>query len=132
MANCVIEIDGSQHKKANNKFIDIERDLALSNNNIKVIRIPTSDLKSFNFLTLNPNKSKYNFVSPSNINNKEQNYMALIRYQTLILMLLEDGTLSFNDNWNFEIKQNDSIDTKVFEYAINDTLELIKNISSLF
>ena len=132
-AYLIIEIDGSQHE--NDKQKDIIRDFHTAKYGIQTIRIKTVDLESENevfsqkiaeiknriekvkskqatrkekdetFISLSDYQSAYeNGVDLENSNYKAT---AIIRFQLLILELLENGLLSFKENWDFEILSRD-------------------------
>lgn len=125
----VIEIDGQQHKKDDvHRLSDIERDEHLALHRVKTIRIDTFDLekntKNFNDkieeirLRLNEHnkildfyKSTYetNFsLLSKDILKQKLLPTAIIRFQILVLELLEKGKLKLDDNkWIFELKEND-------------------------
>lgn len=154
-AYLIIEIDGSQHD--NNKQKDIIRDLHTAKYGIQTIRIKTIDLESENekFLQkieeikdrINKVKSKQEtrkekdstFISLSDyqsayangIDFKNTNYKvtAIIRFQLLILELLEKGLLNFENEWKLELF---SRDISSFEkIAINDLMVWFKHILQL-
>lgn len=121
---CNIEIDGIQHDEKNNKISDIERDKLLKAQGINVIRIKVEDIAKDNEqLKLLVNKEKFdNFINNKN-DTCLDNYNAAIRYQMLILDLLESGKLSLQDKkWIFNVKQNETIEPHIFECAIKDIL----------
>lgn len=131
--NVVIEVDGSQHNKNSAKAIDSERDKALRSVGVEVIRIPTKLIgyPIFRLQTLTK-IHKFDKDEISDLSQIDKNYMGLIRYQMLILRLLETGNICFDDKeWKFEIIQNDDISTEIFKFAFNDLMELIENISYL-
>ena len=130
----VIEIDGQQHKVEDAiRLKDNERDDHLSLYNVKTVRIDTSDLE--NRTTVYKNKieeikSRLNEVRfkkvldyykntidiaingfPDDIINKKLLPTAIIRFQILILELLERGKLDLNDkNWLIELKNHEAIE----------------------
>jgi len=154
-AYLIIEIDGSQHE--NNKQKDAIRDFHTAKYGIQTIRIKTSDLESENevffqkiekireridkvtskqetqkekdstFISLSDYQSAYeNGVDLQNSNYKAT---AIIRFQLLVLELLENGLLNFKENWDFEIF---SRDISGFEnLAIEDLMIWFTNIFKL-
>ncbi len=154
-AYLIIEIDGSQHKLNSEK--DQIRDNYTKKYGIETIRIKTSDLESENdsyhsainkiedriekiistqqqrkesdstFISLNDYKEAFekgiDFKSP---------YLkatAINRFQLLILELLENGQLGFDEDWDFEIYERDIKDFA--QLAIDDILIWFENIFKL-
>lgn len=125
----VIEIDGSQHKEKEQSFLDKKRDEYLLRHKIETIRISTEELNTknndyFNKLKLIRKKITELYYFQNNSGNKtlikindykrayldgvnldNPNYLvsAIIRFQILILELLLDGILNFDEEWNLEI-----------------------------
>ncbi len=138
----VIEIDGQQHKTSDvNRISDFERDNHLALHNIQTIRIDTKDLKSKTAQFIeNINSIRQRLSEPKiarvlefyktsyNSELKQINKdilkskllpTAIIRFQILVLELLESGKISFDDkNWTFQLKQKDI--SNFAEIAIND------------
>jgi ATP-dependent DNA helicase RecQ len=140
-AHLIIEIDGSQH---NDK--DIIRDSHTAMYGLKTVRIKTSDLEKENSefkKKVEEIKKRIEKVSSRQENRKESDKTfisigdyknafekgvdtsdsnciatAIIRFQILVLELLEYGLLDFNKTWNFEILENDVTDFA--HLAIND------------
>ena len=132
-AYLIIEIDGAQHE--NNKKKDATRDFHTAKYGIKTVRIKTSDLESENEVffqkiaeikdRLDKVKSKqeirkekdttfislsdYQFAFENGIDIENPNYKAtaIIRFQLLVLELLEKGLLNLATDWKFEILQRD-------------------------
>jgi len=125
----VIEIDGQQHKKDDvHKLSDEERDQHLALHRVKTIRIDTTDLDNNTTVfkekieeikqrlnehskTLEFYKSNYeiDFGRLSNEILKQKLLpTAIIRFQILILELLEKGKINLDDEkWIIELKEND-------------------------
>lgn len=141
-ANLVIEIDGQQHKKDVGLVIDTIRDNHLSNSNIVTVRIDTKDLEKrndnyfekinliknqldANAYILNFYKINYNLKIneiPKEIKQTKLLPTSIIRFQILILDLLESGKINLDDdNWLFEVKNNDINGYEAF--AIEDLFE---------
>ncbi len=121
----VIEIDGQQHKLNDiNRISDGYRDKHLDTFGIKTIRITTDEIKrknnkleyklklienrltEYNHELINYEK-KYNYL---NINESNSYYKAsaIIRFQLLILLLLEKNLLSLQDKeWNINVLERD-------------------------
>jgi len=151
-AYLIIEIDGSQHERDKEK--DVTRDFHTAKYGIQTIRIKTSDLESENEIFLlkiqeirnriekviskqEERKAKYKtFISLSDyqyafqngIDLENHNYMAtaVIRFQLLVLELLEKGLLDFNIDWDFEIINRDIIGFE--KIAIEDLMIWFKHI----
>lgn len=132
-AYLIIEIDGSQHE--NNKQKDAIRDFHTAKYGIQTVRIKTVDLESENevffqkiaeiqdriekvkskqetrkekdttFISLSDYQSSYN----NGIDFANSNYKAtaIIRFQLLVLELLEKDLLNLAKDWNFEILSRD-------------------------
>lgn len=131
----IIEIDGIQHDEKLQEGKDIKRDEYTEKYSIDTIRIKTYDLKAENETFINKidlikkriateivsQKKKKEIdgtlISLDDYKNPYQNGMdisnpiyiatAIIRFQILILELLENGYLKFNEKWNFEILNED-------------------------
>jgi ATP-dependent DNA helicase RecQ len=154
-AYLIIEIDGSQHKLEAQK--DKIRDNHTTKYGIETIRIATSDLEAENqtFLNaINAIKNRIDKVSSkqqirkekektfisltdyktafqNNLDLDSENYKAtaIIRFQLLILELLEFGYLSFEKKWNFELLERDIQDFA--QLAIDDLFLWFENIFKL-
>lgn len=154
-AYLIIEIDGSQHEK--DKQRDRLRDIHLAKYGIKTIRIKTSDIESENDTFVNRikeivgriekvrsrqidrKKDNGTFISLSdyqsaykgkiNLDNPNYQSTAIIRFQILILDLLENGTLHFDQDWNLELLERDA--SNFAEIAIEDLLIWFKHLFKL-
>jgi len=138
----VIEIDGGQHIR--NEIIDRKRDELFKANNIATIRITTNDLrnKTANFLNsikaiekrLDQFSESIVFYSKKQYTDKELNNKliptAILRWQILLISLLENGTISLTDkSWNLNIVNSDI--TGFSKFATKDFLIWISNIFKL-
>ncbi|MBF9018796.1 MULTISPECIES: RecQ family ATP-dependent DNA helicase [unclassified Oceanispirochaeta] len=154
----IIEIDGSQHK--NEKLKDLERDTYTSKYGIETVRITTEDLqnKTAQFVqSMDQIKTRIEtvmikqderkgedkdaqqftirsykeaFEKGYNVNNKYYLATAVIRFQILILELLEYDKLNLNQKmWNLEIREHDIENFE--ELAINDLFLWFKHILRL-
>jgi len=149
----IIEIDGSQHKMAD----DAPRDAHTAKYGIKTVRLKVSDLNQENdiFLEkieeikeridkvisgLNKRKEEFPcFISLEDyalaakdgvdINNAYYTATAVIRFQLFILELLENGVLSLDNDWDFELIERDV--SGFAELAIKDLFIWFKNILQL-
>jgi ATP-dependent DNA helicase RecQ len=154
-AYLTIEIDGSQHE--NSKIPDQLRDAYTSKYGIQTVRIKTFDLEAENETFLNKiheiknriekvfssqSKRKENentFISlidyktayENGVDLSNPNYIAtaIIRFQLLILQLLEFGVLDFDSPWEFEILENDINDFA--QIALEDLMIWFKHIFKL-
>lgn len=132
-AYLIIEIDGSQHDS--NKQKDVIRDLHTAKYGIQTVRIKTVDLESESdvffqkiaeikdridqvkskqetrkekdptFISLSDYQSAY--VNGIDFGDSNYKATAIIRFQLLILELLEKGILNLATDWEFEILQRD-------------------------
>ena len=154
-AYLVIEIDGQQHSEK--KVYDDERDAHLRKYGIEVIRIKTLDLEAQNdnfLLAIKAIEKRLERIIVAEVKRKEdgdnriglidyrKSYYkpipfqsneiiatAVIRFQILILELLERGILKLGDEWNIELLCHD---TKGFaELAIEDLIRWFKNLCQL-
>lgn len=149
----VIEVDGSQHDAA----VDQERDRHLAKFGIKTVRITTRDLEAENeaFLKkVTQIKERINQVSKLQEEKKRQqpdlisfadyslslmnqpdynksNYIAtsIFRFQITLLELLENGKLSFDDNWEFAILCREQ--TEFESFACDDLFLWFDNLFRL-
>jgi ATP-dependent DNA helicase RecQ len=151
-AYLIIEIDGSQH----NKDKDSLRDAYTAKYGIKTVRITTKDLDAesdifigkideikkridkvestqktrklsdSSFISLGDYKKAFNGVD---INNHYYLSTAIIRFQLLILELIENGLLKFGNKWNFEIIERDI--SGFARLAIDDLFIWLDNILKL-
>jgi len=154
-AYLIIEIDGSQHEKDKKK--DIIRDLHTAKYGIQTVRIKTADLESESDVffqkiaeikdRIDKVKSKQEtrkekdatFISLSDyqsaylngIDFGDSNYKAtaIIRFQLLVLELLEKGLLNLATDWKFEILQRDISDFE--KTAIEDLMVWFTHIFQL-
>jgi len=149
-AKLVIEIDGQQHKKDNLiRINDKDRDEFLRKHRVKTIRIDTIDMYKENHKYLknikaiknrlkqcNKNldyyKKQYNLPNyyENEFNNKVMTAVATIRFQTLIICLLERGKIKLTDNsWQFNILNRDA--ENFAEIAIEDIFIWLKHLCKL-
>lgn len=141
-ANLVIEIDGQQHKEEVGRVIDSIRDNHLSLSKVLTVRIDTKDLESKNeiyfdkieqiksqldkyskFLNLYKSNFELSYAEISeDIKKTKLLPTAIIRFQVLILELLESGVINFEDEkWFLEVKNHDV--TGYENHAIEDIFE---------
>lgn len=127
---CNIEIDGIQHREQNHKMSDAERDKLLKAQGINVIRVNVSDIGKENAsLEALAKIELQEYFVENKFDKQLDNYGAAIRYQMLILELLENGIISLDDKkWVFNIKQNENIDSLAVECAIRDVLIFADNL----
>lgn len=149
-ANLVIEIDGQQHKEDVARVIDSIRDNHLALSKVLTVRIDTKDLEAKNeiyfqkieqiknqldkysrFLNLYKTNFNLNFDEISEeIKKTKLLPTAIIRFQVLILELLERGILNLDDEkWYFEIKNHDVNGYEI--HAIEDTFQWLVHLLKL-
>lgn len=149
-ANLVIEIDGQQHKEEVGRVIDSIRDNHLLLSKILTVRIDTKDLEERNeiyfekieqiksqletysrFLNLYKSNFNLSFAEISEeIKKTKLLPTAIIRFQVLILELLECGKLNLNDDkWIFEVKNQDI--TNYEKYSLEDVFEWMQHLLKL-
>ena len=154
-AYLIIEIDGSQHDGKIKP--DKLRDQHTAKYGIKTIRIKTNDLEAENeyfkkaikaikeridkvvsqqekrrqkdsiFISINDYKSA--FENGNDLTNSNYKATAIIRFQILVLELLERGLIDFNEEWKFELLEEDITDFA--ELAIQDLFEWFEPIFRL-
>jgi len=149
-ANLVIEIDGQQHKEEVGRVIDSIRDNHLTLSKVLTVRIDTKDLEQKNstyfekieeiknqldkysrFLNLYKTNYNLSFAEiPIEIKKTKLLPTAIIRFQVLILELLENGILNFEDEkWIFEVKNQDVTDYE--NHSIEDIFEWMHHLLKL-
>jgi ATP-dependent DNA helicase RecQ len=151
----IIEIDGSQHDRNVNQ--DKLRDQHTAKYGIKTIRIKTTDLETENesfkkaitaikeridkvisrqekrrqndsvFISINDYKSA--FENGADLTSPFYKATAIIRFQILVLELLERGLLDFNKEWKFELHTADINDFA--DLAIQDLMQWFEPIFGL-
>lgn len=125
----VIEIDGSSHNESAQIFKDIERDNALRQENISVIRIKTSDLrdKTEKFLA-SMNRLK-NILSKSEIISEYKNCLQISANDTRIkfdaVMRLQIALLEYF-KVNAEVFSNEILKIKIIESDVENFEEIFK------
>lgn len=149
-AKLVIEIDGQQHKlDPITRVSDSIRDNYLSNNGIVTIRISTKELQNgaysqkvetiLNHLEryeklLYLYKSAGKKIEKKELSDEEIKTKllptAIIRFQILLLELLINNYLNFNEDWNFNILSHENL-PNFGELAINDLLIWIDKLWQL-
>lgn len=149
-AKLVIEIDGQQHKLDEvTRISDSKRDNYLSGKGITTIRITTKELqngaysikvdtilkhleryeKLLNFYKTACEKIEDNQMSEDEIKTKLLP-TAIIRFQVLLIELLTNKYLTFEEDWNFNILLHENI-PDFAELAINDSLIWIDKLWQL-
>lgn len=138
-AKLVIEIDGGQLIR--NATLDRRRDELFQANNIVTVRITTNDLRNkttaFSQAVQAIERRLEQFADSINFYSKKQyaakeikNKLiptAVLRWQILLISLLENGTISLADkSWNFNITTSD-----VTEFALQATKDFLLWISNL-
>lgn len=149
-ANLVIEIDGQQHKEEIGRVIDSIRDNHLTLSRVLTVRIDTKDFEARNeiyfekieqiknqldkysrFLNLYKANFNLSFAEiPEEIKKTKLLPTAIIRFQVLILELLENGILNLEDDkWIFEVKNRD---VNGYEnHSIEDVFEWLHHLLKL-
>lgn len=153
----VIEIDGSQHVSWPQKTKDEERDIHLKKFWIKVFRITTKEIeennesfkkkieqiKKYIIDIQGAIKDKFTNVSiwlddykksfENSIDTKDMRVWlsAIIRFQLLLISLLEYWYLSFNKPREIDLKINENLDKSLFALAIEDLFVWFENIYNL-
>lgn len=148
-ANLVIEIDGQQHKSVKNQLIsDKDRDAFLSKNKIEVVRITTDEwrkktvsfynkiesiksrLKEYDKI-IDLYKTSYNKILQNEISEEEIQFKliptAVIRFQILVLELLNNGYLKLDRDWRFNIFNDENLGNFA-HWAVEDTLIWLKHL----
>lgn len=149
-ANLVIEIDGQQHKEEVERVIDTIRDNHLALSKVLTVRIDTIDFEARNEIYfekieqiknqldrystfLNLYKANFNLKFteiPEEIKKTKLLPTAIIRFQVLILELLENGILNLEDDkWIIEVKNRD---VNGYEnHSIEDVFEWLRHLLKL-
>ncbi len=132
----VIEIDGIQHLEDQTTLLnDGSRDQYLKDNGCEVIRIPVSDItngvdncglfkKYVSILNqeLFDSNDMHRNLNHDMLKKNAVILNSIFRYQILIITLLEEGIVSFEqDIWKFNLINNDEFDC--FEEAISDIFD---------
>lgn len=156
-AYLIIEIDGKQHLENPQKTLDRQRDTHTLKYGVQTIRIQVSDLEAENdtfmqkideirkriasAISIQTKRKKENntFISLKDyedvidycFDKNNPNYLAsaIIRFQILILELLEYGILDFDKKWKFELIERDINDFA--ELALEDIFLWFKHIFKL-
>ena len=149
-AKLVIEIDGQQHKTdEGTRVSDKIRDNYLWGKGITTIRINTIELRNGNYKVkiklilehlsrfdklLNFYKNACRKIEENKISETELKTKliptAIIRFQILLIELLTNNYLSFDENWNFNILANEDLGDFP-KLAINDLLIWLDNLYQL-
>lgn len=146
-----IEIDGRFHfENKQQKLKDKERNEFLKRNNVKLFRISTNDIRARNDNLakimgqmrnyLSSNRSELEGYMRAHLellcnendyyNNVKNFATAIIRFQILILDLIEKGKLSLEDKeWKISVVERDVCDFE--ELAIKDLFLWIRNLAKL-
>lgn len=139
-AKLIIEIDGSQHKEQLQTTIDYTRDSKFRASGNLCVRIKTEDLRERNEAFLKAiEKIRTSLQESKEIQKTEDiskrfdsnyklfaNYEKAIRYQFVILSLIENGILDISaKEWKFNIVKQDH---QVFYYACNDIFQWLGNL----
>lgn len=142
-AKMIIEIDGYQHQFDRiqvNK--DINRDQYFKKQGFHVYRISTDDIKNRTaqlsitmreiFSQLSEYKKIDYFTKSVDIEPNRIKYDIVMRYQILLLQLLQNGRISiFDKNWNFFIIDQEQDTTELFRIAYEDLFIWLKHLFAL-
>ena len=149
-ASLIIEIDGDQHRTdAVTRANDIERDQHLHNNGFKVVRITTDELRINAFQTkideiinhlkrfernLLQYSDAYEKIKTDSISEIEMQSKilptAIIRFQILLIELLVNNYLNFEDKWRFNILVQEELGDFA-KLAIEDFFIWFENLHKL-
>ena len=145
--NIVVEIDGEDHKSHQDK--DAERDVLLSREGYKVIRIPTSEIEQLEGINLSELNNLISLTDHVEIE-KSLHRDALIKFihaikishqiQLVILQAIKTGFLEFADASNWTISTDlsrlglfDEGESQfILESSVNDLIIFLKNLGSLY
>ena len=140
-ARLVIEIDGKQHEDPWQEKVDKERDTALAGAGVQTIRIPVKDLLEHNdnfdsridaiieILQNNELISFYQNQENNSSNKRRILYETILRYQFLLLELIDRGTLTFGSSpWIFNISDSKQ---RLFCLACQDLFLWFQNLYQL-
>ena len=151
-AKLVIEIDGQQHKKEVARVSDAQRDVHLTSNGIKVVRITTDELRQNKFydkidvIKQRLGESEYDKILKhykkafeKSINNSISEVeirtkllpTAIMRFQILLIELLVNNYLNFNENWSFNIYAKEKETGNFAELAVENLLIWFDNLCKL-
>ena len=132
----VIEIDGSQHKRAEDSKKDVERDKKLQESGVSaenIVRIPASSIGDEKYLNkIRTILSKTNHNIQQKIQQIELNYLYAFRFQIAILEALEREIIKINSaSWDIKLKLAHNVPTIVFETMLSDLEQWFLNLSAL-
>lgn len=134
-ANLVIEIDGSQHGRGSQPFLDHDRDLYLRANGIETIRVRTEDLGAKTAAQKLCERFDEGKDLPENVDeNAIFPYEIAIRTQMALVTLVRQGMLSPDDpTWTIDFRcDRPNIDSdSLVSCATEDVLDLFENICIL-
>ena len=134
-AKLVIEVDGSQHDRGPQSFLDRDRDLYLRVNGIKTLRIHTDDLSTEEAVRELCERFDEGDALPENIDESAIfPYEIAIRSQIALVTLIEQGALSPDDpTWtiDFICDRPDVDHNALIKCAAEDILDLFENICIL-
>lgn len=142
----IIEIDGSQHAKKEQKVLDKARDEYIRNHGFEVIRIPTDCIcdeyrmepyiekirhnLEDNISLFSEYKKDYELCCSGQLSEKKMRAVAMIRFQILILQLCINGKLSIADK-EWKIAINNKEVTGYESAAVEDIFLWLENLSKL-
>ena len=145
--DCVIEIDGAQHKNETQKSHDIERDKALALRGIKTFRFPTDTLKTKGkvfkenleefkkMLKQSPRVNEYKEAfknKRSQTEHYENTLTAIMRLQISLIELIKQNILNPKaKNWNLDITSDVVSKFNWVQLACEDLYKWLVPISAL-
>lgn len=134
-ANLVIEIDGSQHDRGPQSFLDRERDLYLKTNGIDSIRIKTDELSAERAAHLLCKRFEEDEESEEDRDESTSfAFEIALRTQIALVTLMKRGALSPSaSSWNldFTCDRPDIDADALITAAVEDIFDLLENICIL-
>ena len=134
-AKLVIEIDGSQHNRGAQSFLDRDRDLYLRVHNVKTVRVKVGDLSAASAVRELLARFDEGEGLPDEYDEADIfPYELAIRAQVALVTLIKQGMLSPGDpTWtiDFTCDRPDVDGDALIRYATEDILDLIENICVL-
>ena len=134
-ANLVIEIDGSQHDRGPQSFLDRDRDLYLQANGIETVRVKVGDLSAAEAARTLCERFDDGEDLPVEVDeSRVLSYEIAIRSQMAIITLVKRGMLSPDDpSWtiDFACDRPDVDAEELILCCIEDVFDLFENICIL-
>ena len=134
-AKLVIEIDGSQHDRGSQSYLDRDRDLYLQVNGIKTLRVRAGDLSAETAVCELCERFDDGDTLPEDVDESAIfPYEIAIRSQIALVNLIKWGMLSTDDpTWtiDFACDRPDVDHDALIECATEDVLDLFENVCIL-